>query len=192
MAVVRKVKYESELDPSFTQWVTTIPGGERIRECIQCGTCSGICPMSVYMDVSPRRLIAMADAGFKDEVLGSFTIWLCSSCYACVVNCPKDIKITEVMYALKMRALQEKRYPRRRFPIPILAKEFANLVMNNGRNSEGRLVFKLALKTNLLNLIKMLPLGWKLITTGRFSLRKDRVKNPAQIRHMMKTLEVKP
>jgi len=192
MAVVRKVKYESELDPSFTQWVTTIPGGERIRECIQCGTCSGICPMSVYMDVSPRRLIAMADAGFKDEVLGSFTIWLCSSCYACVVNCPKDIKITEVMYALKMRALQEKRYPRRRFPIPILAKEFANLVMNNGRNSEGRLVFKLVLKTNLLNLIKMLPLGWKLITTGRFSLRKDRVKNPAQIRHMMKTLEVKP
>ena len=192
MAVIRKVKYESELDPSFTQWITSIPGGERIRECIQCGTCSGICPMSIYMDVSPRRLIAMADAGFKDEVLSSFTIWLCSSCYACVVNCPKDIKITDIMYAFKMRALQEKRYPRRRFPIPILAKEFARMVKNNGRNSEGRLVLKLALKTNILSLLNMLPLGWKLLSTGRFSLRRDRVKEPAAIKQMIQTLEVNP
>ena len=74
MEIKRKVKYQSDVDTGFSQWISRHPGGENIRECIQCGTCSGICPMSVYMDITPRRLIAMANAGFKYEVLSSFAV----------------------------------------------------------------------------------------------------------------------
>ena len=67
---IRKVAYEEDLDPEFAKQVMAIPGGEHISKCIQCGTCTGSCPLSVYMDYTPRRIIAMTRAGFKKEVLG--------------------------------------------------------------------------------------------------------------------------
>ncbi len=189
MQISRKVKYENELHPDFTAWLTTIPGGERIRECMQCGTCSSICPVSIYMDITPRRLMAMADAGFKDDVLHSFTIWLCASCYACTVNCPKDIKITDVMYALKRRAIEEKVLPKKRFAIPILARSFVNMVQKNGRTTESRLVLLLAIKVGLLHLLRMIPLGWDLLRYGRLSFKKERVQHREQIKTMLKAAE---
>ncbi|NOX90746.1 MAG: heterodisulfide reductase [Calditrichaeota bacterium] len=189
MQTHRKVKYEAELDPSFTKWVSTVPGGERIRECFQCGTCSSICPLSVYMDISPRRLIAMADAGFKEEVLSSFTIWLCASCYSCSVNCPKDIKITDIMYGLKRRAIEEGIFPSRHFAIPILAKAFANMVRKNGRATESRLVVSLAWRVSLFRLLNMAPLGIKLLLRGRLSFKKEKIQNKQEIQTMLKALE---
>ena len=67
--------------------------------------------MSAYMDYTPRRLIAMTRAGMKDEVLGSFSIWVCASCYACTAACPKQIPITDIMYALKRTAIREGVHP---------------------------------------------------------------------------------
>lgn len=187
--IQRKVKYESELDPSFTQWVATVPGGERIRECIQCGTCSSICPVSIYMDITPRRVIAMADAGFRQEVLSSFTIWLCASCYSCSVICPKDIKITDVMYAFKRKAIEDGIYPSRKFAIPILARSFAKMVKKNGRTTESRLVMTLAWKAGISRLFSMLPLGLKLMRTGRMRLFKERVHNKKQIKNIFQVVE---
>jgi quinone-modifying oxidoreductase subunit QmoC len=189
MEVQRKVKYENELDHSFPQWISSVPGGENIRECIQCGTCSSICPMSIYMDNTPRRLIAMADAGFKEEVLSSFTIWLCSSCYACLVSCPRNIKITDVMYAFKRRAIEEGIYPSKKFSIPILARLFTNTIRKNGRITESWLVVKLAMKTRLSSLIAMIPLGANLLRTGRMRFGTEKIKNRKQIRKIFKALE---
>ncbi|HHM24360.1 MAG TPA: 4Fe-4S dicluster domain-containing protein [Bacteroidetes bacterium] len=189
MAIERKVKYEKELDHSFPEWVSTVPGGEHIKECIQCGTCSGICPLSIYMDLTPRRIIAMIDGGFKDEVLRSFSVWLCASCYACTVNCPKDIKITDVMYALKRRAIEERIFPDHKFTIPVLAKSFGDLVRKNGRSTESWLVIKLALKTSLLRLFSMAPLGLKLMKTGRMPLKHEKVQNREQIKKIFQALE---
>ena len=87
------------------------PGAEKIRICIQCGTCSGGCPFAHLMDYTPRRLFAMIRAGMRDEVLRSNTLWLCSSCYTCAVRCPQDIPFTDIMYAIKNIAVAEGKYP---------------------------------------------------------------------------------
>ena len=51
---VRKVlKYESELNKEFGQDVADKAHGENLFSCIQCGTCSGTCPVSHYMDYGP-------------------------------------------------------------------------------------------------------------------------------------------
>ena len=159
--VQRQVKYESELDPSFPRDILSMPGGENLRNCIQCGTCSSACPLSIYMDYTPRRIIAMARAGFRDEVLKSFTIWLCASCYECWVECPKNIEITDIMYTLKRRAIKEKVYPRR-FRIPVLSEEFLDFIMKRGRNNEIRLIIRMYMKTNPFMLLKNAVLGMKL------------------------------
>jgi len=188
MEIKRVVKYENELDKGFAAEIASIQGGEKLWSCIQCGTCSGICPMSIYMDYTPRRLIAMTRAGFRDEVLNSFTIWLCASCYACTVQCPAGIKITDIMYALKRKAIKEGIYPKR-FPIPVLAREFYDMVKGYGRSTESWLATKLALKTDRSKLFKMMPLGLKLLRKGRMGFKKESIRGKKQLETILNALE---
>ena len=184
----RKIRYESELSPDFSREIASIPEGEKLYSCIQCGTCSGMCPMSPYMDYTPRQLIAMIRAGFRGDVLSSYTTWLCASCYSCMVECPKEIKITDIMYAAKRLAIRENIYPKR-FPIPVLANEFFKNVEKTGRNSEGRLILRLFLKTNPLKLFKQTEVGLKLLRRGRFSLRRESIKNKKELNSLLNVLE---
>lgn len=189
MEIQRKVKYEEELDKNFLEEIKEMSGCEEIDRCIQCGTCSSSCPMAVYMDYPPRKIIAMIKHGFKEEALKSFTIWLCPSCYTCQVRCPANIKITDVMYALKRQAIEEKVYPSR-FSIPVLAKEMHKLIAKHGRNSELWLVLNMYLKSkNPLGLLKMAPVGMSMMKTGRMSLKKEKIKDKKQLRSILKAVK---
>jgi heterodisulfide reductase subunit C len=130
----------------------------------------------------------IAKEGFKDDVLGSFTIWLCTSCYACAVKCPQDIKVTDVMYALKRRAIEEGVYPKG-FPIPVLAREFSKMVRANGRVSESHLAFRLMLKTSVLRLLSMTKLGVSLLRAGLLSFRKESMKAPGDLAKLLDAVE---
>lgn len=189
MDIQRHVKYEEELDKSFLEEIKVMSGAEDIDRCIQCGTCSSSCPMAIYMDSPPRKIIAMIKNGFKEEALRSFTIWLCSSCYTCQVRCPAKIEITEVMYALKRKAIEEKVYPHN-LPIPVLDREMSALIKNYGRNSELWLILRIYLKSrNPLGLLKMAPLGLKLMKTGRMSLKREAIKNRMQLKLLLESLK---
>jgi len=181
MPLTPTLKFDAERDPSFPKQIMARPGGEKLFGCIQCGTCSATCPVSIYMDYTPRQIMALTRAGFKDEVLRSRTIWLCASCYACTVDCPKEIKITDIMYALKRRAIQDGVYPKR-FPIPVLAREFFKMVRRRGRVTESELVVRLMLQTNWLGMVKMWRQGLNLIRTGRFSLKPERMRHAEALR----------
>lgn len=184
----RKIRYESELDPGFAEEIASIPGGEKLFSCIQCGTCSGMCPISPYMDYTPRQIIAMIRAGFKGEVLSCYTTWLCASCYSCSVECPKDIKLTDLMYAAKRLAIRGGVYPKK-FPIPVLASEFFRGVERTGRSSEGILLIRFFLKTNPLQLFKQMGLGWRLWRHGRLSLRQESVQRKRELHGLLNALE---
>jgi len=181
-------RYAEDVNPAFPVEIMAKPGGEALRDCIQCGTCSGACPMSVHMDLTPRRVIALTRAGLERDVLESATPWLCASCYECQVRCPRGIKVTDVMYALKRRAIEKGLYPKR-FPIPVLARAFYHIVATHGRNSESRLVIELALRTNPLSLLKMAPVGLKLLRTGRMVFGQDHIKDPKQLRKILDAME---
>jgi heterodisulfide reductase subunit C len=49
----------------------------------------------------------MALLGMKKEVISSQFIWLCSSCYTCFERCPQNVKIPELMNAIKNIAVRE-------------------------------------------------------------------------------------
>jgi quinone-modifying oxidoreductase, subunit QmoC len=168
------MKYQKDAKPEWVQRVTALPGCERLMSCIQCGTCSGSCPLSIYMDYTPRRIINLVREGFREDALASQTIWLCASCYACSVNCPQDIHITDIMYTLKREAIKSRLYPKR-FAIPVLAREFHNMVARRGRSSEFWLVLRMALKSNPKILFSMIGTGWKLVRTGRMSLAMEKI-----------------
>jgi Fe-S oxidoreductase len=74
--------------------VSTVPDGERIRLCLQCGSCSGVCPFGHVMEFPPHGMIAALRAGIFDQVLKSDAGWMCISCYACTEICPANIPVT--------------------------------------------------------------------------------------------------
>jgi heterodisulfide reductase subunit C len=100
--------YSRDLDPGFKLLIASEPGGENIKRCFSCGTCTASCPVREVTDrYNPRRIIRMALLGMKKEVLSSQFIWLCSSCYTCFERCPQDVRIPELMNALKNIAVKE-------------------------------------------------------------------------------------
>ncbi len=187
-AIQQTIKYDAERDREFPRQIMSCPGGEKLYGCIQCGTCSATCPVSIYMDHTPRQLMALTRAGFKREVLGSVTIWLCASCYACTVDCPKEIRITDIMYELKQRAIREGVYPKR-FPIPVLAREFASMVRKHGRISELLLVMRLFLKTNWFAALGNWRMGIGLMRTGRLSLKTESIQRRQELARMLDSVD---
>jgi heterodisulfide reductase subunit C len=186
--VTRRVKYESELDLGFGERIAADAYGQNLLSCIQCGTCGATCPLSYYMDYTPRRVIAMVREGFKEEAINSFTIWLCASCYACTVQCPRQIHITDVMYTLKREAIKLGVYPRR-YPIPVLARAFFDLVRRFGRSSEGLLLIRLYLQTNPFRMFRNAGLGLKLFLKGRMSLSIEHIRDKRKLQNLLHAVE---
>ena len=124
--------------PSFSDEVANLlhaARGNPIRTCIQCGTCSGTCPVANYMDHSPRRIIGMIRSNLKDEVLASNTYWYCASCYHCSVRCPAEIDIAGLMYALKRYSIWKHTY-QEDLVGPVFSEAFVKTIVRGGRSYE--------------------------------------------------------
>jgi heterodisulfide reductase subunit C len=179
-------KFEAHLEPGFAAEIAAeVEGGERLHQCIQCGTCSAVCPLSAYMDLTPRRLISMTRAGVRDEVLQSLTPWVCTSCYACTVECPKRIPITEIMHAVRRISLREGRYPRR-FTTPVMTRAFVDMIQTRGRSTESWISIKLYLKTRPTELVRNVPIALRLMRQGRLGLRRESIRARKDLRRMLK------
>jgi len=185
--IKRHIRYDSDRDNKFSDEIMAVPGCENLDHCIQCGTCSGTCPLSIYMDLTPRKVINLTRAGFRDDVLKCHTIWLCSSCYACVCQCPREIGITDIMYALKQRAMREGKYPKG-MPTPVLARVFYNTVSSRGRISEIRLVIAFLSRAHWQRLIGMWKVGLNLMTSKRFSLKAEKMERPAELQSVLSVI----
>lgn len=81
--------------------------GESVKVCMQCATCTGMCPMAREMDYSPRQVMHMAQFGLVDKLADINTYWKCASCHACSVKCPRGIDIAKVMEALRQQVLRK-------------------------------------------------------------------------------------
>jgi quinone-modifying oxidoreductase subunit QmoC len=184
----RRIRYQREADVSWTDRIVSQPGCEGLYGCIQCGTCSASCPLAIYMDFTPRRIIQLVREGFHHDVLRSQTIWLCASCYACAVHCPQGIHITDVMYTLKREAIAANVAPKR-FPIPVLAGTFYDMVRKRGRSSEFWIVLRMTLRTSPLALFSMTRTGLALLRTRRLSLALHRVKGTRELQAMLPPAE---
>lgn len=175
---------ERTLRQHFLEEAQLVPGAERIARCLQCGTCTGSCPVSYAMDISPRKVIALFRAGEIEQILRSRTIWICASCYMCTTRCPQGIKITDVLYALR-RTVMDAKLLSERSPVYLLSKTFVRIVNRYGRNQEILLVLRYYLRRNPLQLLRNLPLAISLLRKGRLSLFLSKVRDVAAIRKIL-------
>ena len=91
----------SPLEPSvskaFLSSLYELSDGERIRTCLQCGTCSGVCPFGYIMKFPPGKMIGALRAEIFDQVIKADSVWMCVSCNACSAFCPSNIPITAAL-----------------------------------------------------------------------------------------------
>jgi heterodisulfide reductase subunit C len=168
----------------FLEKVSAATAGiARLEMCIQCGTCGGSCPSAADMDHTPRMLFAMVRAGMRDEVLQSNTPWVCVSCYHCVVRCPQEVHITDVMYTLKSMAIRAKVYKDN--TAPDFSATFVDMVENYGRSYEFGLATRHYLKHYPLRLPGMAPMGIGMLTKKRMTMRPTQIQGINQLQKII-------
>ncbi len=94
-----------------------VEDGQWVKMCMQCGVCAGSCPLGNAWQHPPQEIFMMIRAGKREEVLGSDSMWMCTSCYNCIVRCPRKLPITHIMHGLANYAhrlgLAQKKQPTR-------------------------------------------------------------------------------
>jgi heterodisulfide reductase subunit C len=132
------------------------------------------------MDYTPRQLVRMVQLGLKQEVLNSNTIWLCTTCFSCSVRCPRGIRPTELMEALRPIAIAEGvKNKNARFD-----GIFSDTVEKNGRASEFLLISKYSLKEP--EMIKQVPFGLTLFAKGKLTLSVDKMEDTRELKAIFK------
>jgi len=162
LEVIRQEAYNAA---AFLEELMAFPGVDKVKNCMQCGVCTASCPLSHKMETTPRKIMEMIKAGMRNEVLSSDTMWYCASCYACSVRCPQGISMAEVMYALRTIAVKTARNLSVSF-----YRTFRDTVRRYGRMHESDLMIRFALRTNPLSLLKMGPLGLRMLAKGKMGL----------------------
>jgi len=87
--------------------------GSRLNQCMQCGNCSAVCSLAPAHKPFPRKEMIWSGWGLKSRLMGNVDIWLCYQCGDCSSHCPRDIKPSDVISAL--RQLSYRHYARPRF-----------------------------------------------------------------------------
>lgn len=178
------LRKESRRD--FINQVMKMPGGEKILECIQCGSCSGGCPTMFAMDYSPMQIIRMINLGMKEKVLSSSTIWVCSACYTCSTRCPRNVDFTSLMMSLKYMAIREnmvKDSTKSNFH-----KYFFEVINKYGRNHEPEFLIKFLDTSNFVGFAR---LGLRLFKKGKMHLKAPRIEQTSFMQNLLKKTDQK-
>ncbi len=153
-----------------------VEDGEWVSMCMQCGVCAGSCPLGPHWEHSPQKIFRMIMAGKREEVLTSDSVWMCTSCYTCIVRCPRKLPITHIMHGLAHYAHRLDVAPKGQ-PTRELAKIFWNNLIRTGRVNELKFSLGVYFKDGFSQGIKNL-LGMQGVALG---LMKAKRLNPMEI-----------
>lgn len=76
-------------------------GGESLKKCFQCATCSVVCPVSPANNPYPRKEMVWASWGLKEKLKKDIDLWLCHNCGNCADLCPRGARPADLMSAAR-------------------------------------------------------------------------------------------
>jgi heterodisulfide reductase subunit C len=161
--------------------------GNPIKDCLQCGTCSGSCPSVEFMDKTPREIIGMIRANLKEEVLASNTFWSCASCYECTVRCPAGIDIADMMYALKRYSMWKSQFKEGLIG-PEFSESFVKMIVRSGKSFEPILAATYLPKFSASDIVQEALTGTGLVLSGKLPLLPKRIKRLKNFQKMVKRI----
>ncbi|MBI4720939.1 MAG: 4Fe-4S dicluster domain-containing protein, partial [Chitinivibrionia bacterium] len=97
-------------DKKFAEEIIGL-GGESLKKCFQCATCSVTCELSPDVRPFPRKEMIWAQWGLKDKLIGDPDIWLCHRCSDCTVHCPRGARPGDVLAAVRDYTIRHYSFP---------------------------------------------------------------------------------
>lgn len=86
-------------------------GGDTLKKCYQCATCSVVCPLSSDGKPFPRKEMIWAQWGLKDKLIADPDVMLCHQCGDCTAYCPRGAKPGDVLGAIRAYAYTHYGFP---------------------------------------------------------------------------------
>ncbi|NVM21729.1 MAG: quinone-interacting membrane-bound oxidoreductase complex subunit QmoC [Desulfobacterales bacterium] len=102
--------YLVEPDVKFVKQLKAM-GGDTLKKCYQCATCSVVCPISPEERPFPRKEMIAAQWGLKDKLVGNMDVWLCHQCNDCSTYCPRGARPGDVLNAVRGMSITEYAWP---------------------------------------------------------------------------------
>jgi len=92
--------------------------GDLFLTCMQCGTCTSVCPVNRVDSYSPRGILRQL--GLETGTLRDLdqAIWACVTCKQCSATCPRDIDIVGITRAVREQNVETRLVPER-FELPL-------------------------------------------------------------------------
>jgi quinone-modifying oxidoreductase, subunit QmoC len=152
-----------EPDLTFIREVKRL-GGETVKKCYQCATCSVVCNLSPSERPFPRKEMILAQWGQADRLIRDPDIWLCYQCNDCTTYCPRGARPGDVLAAIRSYIYEHYSFPSfmgralanpRALPLLLLVPMVAILAM--------MLAFSRAdfsFMTGEIEFAKFIPHGW--------------------------------
>ncbi|MGB5668911.1 MAG: 4Fe-4S dicluster domain-containing protein [Sedimenticolaceae bacterium] len=172
MSDMNNVMVEKYRNSFLSEVEANVEEGEWVKMCMQCGVCAGSCPLGDAWEHTPQKIFMMIRAGKRDEVLASDSMWMCTSCYNCIVRCPRELPITHIMHGLAHYAKRLGIVPKGQ-PTAKFAQLFWDNLMKKGRVNELKLGLSLYFMNGFGEGVKVAmknqKLGMNMIKTKRMN-----------------------
>jgi heterodisulfide reductase subunit C len=138
----------SDYNEALEEEISSLPGGEHIHRCWQCGSCTNSCTVNaINPDFNPRYWIYLIRMGMEQELLrDKEIIWQCVSCNKCTYVCPREVAPEGVMKATAHWLELKGHTPES--PSTIFDSVFTEQVIDTGKIEEGRIVRWFFARTN--------------------------------------------
>ena len=86
-------------------------GGESLKKCYQCATCSVTCELSPTDRPFPRKEMLWAQWGLKERLLADPDVFLCYQCNDCTTTCPRGARPGDVLAAVRATVYRAFSFP---------------------------------------------------------------------------------
>ncbi len=94
----------------------TKDAGDSFMSCMQCGTCSGVCPWSGITYYSPRQILRNISLETCTRATVDTTAWDCATCGSCVEHCPRGIEIIDLVKSIRSQNVAAQKLPKMFLP----------------------------------------------------------------------------
>jgi Fe-S oxidoreductase/coenzyme F420-reducing hydrogenase delta subunit len=131
-----KIQVDPKVIANKKQVISEAVKKSNVQYCLECGKCSGSCPISkVNNAFSPRRIVERSLLGLDEEMLSGTDLWSCLTCFLCSERCPSDVRFPEFVKTCRSVAslsMKEKLCAHRGIPMT-LSKMMINPKLKQNR-----------------------------------------------------------